>query len=196
MRKCFFTCFIVFILGLSPIFSGTHENTQLAAEVEPSFREGDIVLNVGLGLGSAIYVSRFYSPIVPPISISIEYGYMEDFTVEDLTLGLGGYLGYTASRDRRDSSKSGENYFILGGRGGLHYPFVEDLDTYVGVMLGVNIITGSFFGDKDSDRSSRPPQLIFSLYAGGRYYVTEELALMAEIGYGVAYLSLGIAYRL
>ena len=198
MKKSIFTLLFIALISLNPVFSGSNSATESATEIEPMFNQGDVVINFGLGLGTTIYSGRFYSQRVPPVSISFEYGYMEDFMVEDLTLGLGGYLGFASSKYEYRALNWGwdYNYIILGGRGGLHYPVVEDFDTYAGVMMGVNIVSSSAFGTADTGRSAASSGLVFSLYAGGRYYLTEQFAFMAEIGYGIAYLNLGIAYKL
>ncbi len=198
MKKSIFTLLFFVFVSLNPIIAGSNTSTQSAAEVEPTFSEGDIVINFGLGLGTTIYSGRFYTQRVPPLSVSLEYGYMEDFMVEDLTLGLGGYVGFASSKYEYRAANWGwnYNYLILGGRAGLHYPLVEDFDTYAGVMLGFNIVSSSDFGTADTGRSAASSGLVFSLYAGGRYYLTEQFAFMAEIGYGIAYLNLGIAYKL
>lgn len=189
---------LISLFGFNSLWAGSNAYSQTATEVEPSFVQGDLVFNFGLGLGTTIYSGRFYTQRVPPVSMSFEYGYMEDFMVEDLTLGLGGYLGFASSKYELRAENSGwnYNYIILGGRAGLHYPIVEDLDTYAGVMLGFNVVSSSSFGTVDTGRSAAGSGLVFSLYAGGRYYLTEQFAFMGEIGYGIAYLNLGIAYKL
>ncbi len=198
MRKSIFTLLIIIVAGLSPVFAGSNTSFQAATEVEATFIQGDLVINFGLGLGTTFYSGRFYTQRVPPLSLSVEYAYMEDFIAEDITLGLGGYLGFASSKyEYRDLNWGWDyNYIILGGRAGLHYPMVEDLDTYAGIMLGFNIVSSSAFGTAQTGRSAASSGLVFSLYAGGRYYLTENFALMAEIGYGIAYLNLGIAYKL
>ena len=36
----------------------------------------------------------------------------------------------------------------------------------------------------------------FSWFAGGRYYFTDNLAGLLEVGYGISYLTLGIALKM
>lgn len=121
-----------------------------------------------------------------------------------MTLGVGGYLGFAGSKYEQFYSGYGiygwrYNYTVIGARGTVHYPFVDKLDTYAGVMLGFNIVSYKEIGDRPpglgvgSAQSSSPS---ISPYVGGRYYFTENFAGMAEIGYGIAYLNIGIALKL
>ena len=163
------------------------------------FRKDDKVLNLGIGFGSTLYTGRFYSTTVPPVSVSFELGFMDDLLdIEDLSLGLGGYLGYTSSRYEYEffGSYWGWDYksVIIGARGVLHYPLVEKLDTYSGLMLGYNVVTSKSFGAGGTG-SAAGSGVAYSWFAGGRYYFTSNLAGMVEIGYGIAYLNLGLAVK-
>ena len=171
----------------------------------PTFSKSDLVFNLGIGLGTTLYSGSYYKSTLPPISLSAEYGAIEDFLTEDLTLGLGGYVGIAGSKYETTFGNGGQtygwkySYTVIGVRGALHYPLVEKLDTYAGMMLGYNIVSfkeiGTYqagFGLENSVGSS----VAFSVYIGGRYYFSDNFAAMAELGYGIAYLNLGIALKL
>lgn len=184
MKKAIFT-FLAVITACS----------MMAQDVR--FQKGDKVVNLGIGLGSTFTISRFYSTTIPPVSASFELGYMDDlFDVENLNLGVGGYVGFTSYKYEYVTGR-GYNYssFIIGPRGSLHYPFVEKLDTYMGLLLGVNIRTSSTFGPAFTESAARSG-LAYSWFVGGRYYFTDNLAGMVEIGYGIAYLNLGVAFKI
>ena len=90
------------------------------------------------------------------------------------------------------------NNIILGVRGNLHYEFVDRLDTYAGLMLGYEIVNSSSsvegYGESisgDVDASG----FAFSIHIGTRYYFTERFAAGIEVGYGVAYANVGVAYK-
>jgi hypothetical protein len=62
-------------------------------------------------------------------------------------------------------------------------------------MLGYEIASES------TDNSNWPVSgggstLLFSAFVGGRYYFTPNLAAQAEIGFGLALLNIGVAYKL
>lgn len=165
----------------------------------PTFSESDLVFNLGIGLGTSLYSGSYYKSTLPPLSLSVEYGAKEDFLTEDLTLGLGGYIGFAGSKYDTPYWGFKSSYTVIGLRGALHYPLVEKLDTYGGIMLGYNIkshkTTGAYSGYIDTfnyDDNS----VAFSVYIGGRYYFSDNFAAMAELGYGIAYLNLGIAIKI
>lgn len=162
-----------------------------------TFNEGDKVLNLGLGFGSTLYAGRYYTNKIPPVSASFEIGIKDELFDENSSLGVGGYLGYTGAK--YDYQGWGWNYssIIIGGRGLLHYQFIDDLDTYTGLMLGVNVVSSKSFGTGGmwDSHSMAGTGLTYSWFVGGRYYFSDNLAGMLELGYGVAYLNIGIALK-
>lgn len=163
--------------------------------------KGEKVVNVGIGLGSTLYTGSGYTSSIPPVSASFEIGVKDD--VLDIgSIGVGGYLGYASSKWEYSyfGSTWGYKYtnIILGARGSFHYPLVEKLDTYTGLMLGFNIVSAKETGTVDPlyNYSASTSGVIWSWYAGGRYYFTDNFAAMAEIGYGIAWLNIGVALKL
>ena len=172
--------------------------TMMAQDV--LFQKGDKVLNLGIGLGSTFATGRYYTTKVPPVSASFEMGFMDNlFDVENLNVGLGGYVGFTSYKYEYDfwGTNWGWDYtsLIVGARGALHYPLVEKLDTYTGLLLGFNVRTSKSFGSGVTG-SAAGSGLAYSWFAGGRYYFTDNIAGMIELGYGIAYLNLGVAVKL
>lgn len=167
----------------------------------PTFSQSDFVINAGIGFGTSLYSGSYYKSTLPPVSISAEYGVADDFLTSDMTLGIGGYLGFAGSKYEINDGYGNKygwkyNYTVIGARGVVHYPFVDKLDTYAGVMLGYNIINFTEIGNVPGLYSSDSGHPIFSLFAGARYYITDNFALMGELGYGIAYLNLGVAFKL
>jgi hypothetical protein len=165
--------------------------TQLVAQ-SPSFKLGDKVLNVGVGLGSNMYSESNYRAIIPPLSASFEYG-VADKVIDKGVIGVGGYLGFSSYKYEYANSGWNTTNFVLGVRGNFHYPFVEKLDTYTGLMIGYGIVNNKYFGEYDEGGSSSGIQ--WALFIGGRYYFKENIAAMAELGYGVVYLNIGMAFK-
>lgn len=171
---------------------------------ESLFNKEDKVINLGIGIGSTLYSGSYYSTRIPPVSISAEYGIIDNLLdVENLNVGVGGYLGFSSSQYKYTwfDGNYGWNYtyIILGARGALHYPVTEKLDTYTGLMIGPNIVISSEFGDWGdgvNSNSASTSGLIYAYYFGARYYFRDNLALMAELGYGISYLNLGVAFKL
>ncbi len=194
MKKRIFSLIMFLTVSGTALLAGSNSTTNATGEVEPIFREGDKVLSLGFGVGTTLYSRSFHTSRMVPASLSFEYGVMDDFMIEDMTLGFGGYLGFSSSRLK--AANIDYQYYIVGGRAGLHYPIVENFDTYAGLMMGINIINSSVPKQDNSDHEKdNDAGLISSLYLGGRYYFAEDFAVMGEIGYGVSYLTVGISFR-
>jgi len=168
------------------LFVAVFSLTQLNAQ-ESTFKKGDKVVNLGIGFGSTYY-GAFYTSHTPALSISLETD-VKDGILEKGSIGIGGYLGY--------SSATWANYyktsnFIIGARGSFHYPLVNKLDTYTGLLLGYNIYSykyeSTYIGSKGSSGN-----VMLAWFAGARYYFTDKFAVMGEIGYGIAYLTVGVS---
>lgn len=169
--------------------------TQLIAQ-EPTFVKGDKALNIGIGLGSTLYSGTYYKSQIPPISASLEFGVVDNI-IEKGVIGVGPYIGYSSYK--YEYSGWGWKYtnIIIGARGNFHYPLVNKLDTYTGLLLGYNVASSKEFGDAVPgwDYSYSAGGIAWSWFIGGRYYFKETFAVMAELGYGIAYLNLGIALK-
>jgi hypothetical protein len=198
MKKTILLFCVLFAISITNSFSGSFGINKSSSDVESTFMAGDKVINFGLGIGSTLYAGRYYNTRIPPISLSAEYGAIDDFIIEDLTLGIGGYLGFSSSRYRWTGfgTEYGWDYnnIIVGGRGAVHYPLVENLDTYTGLMLGFNIVSSRSVGTTVGAASSGG--IIYSWFAGGRYYLNDSFALLGELGYGIAYLTIGVSLKL
>ncbi|MCC5937923.1 MAG: hypothetical protein JJU34_11640 [Lunatimonas sp.] len=167
-----------------------------------AFDQGTQVIAVGVGIGSSLG-SFNYSSQIPAISLQYERGVWQAGDVG--VISLGGYAGYkgfsykTSSGNFEATSKW--NYTILGLRSAFHYQGIENdrLDLFGGLMFSYNILNYSY---EDNTGSSAVSSGNFgssagmTIYVGGRYYFMENVAAFAELGYGVSYLNLGLAFRL
>jgi hypothetical protein len=168
--------------------------TQLVAQ-ESSFLKGDKVVNFGLGLGSIWYTGTYYKTQVPPVSASFEIGIVDNI-LEKAVIGVGGYMAYSSYKS--DYGTGGWKYsnVVIGARGNFHYPLVDHLDTYAGVMLGYNIATDKAWGNySGSLHSTSYGGIRTAEYVGARYYFSNNFAAMAEIGYGVTILNFGVSLK-
>ena len=168
---------------------------QLAGQ-EPTFSKGDKVLNLGIGFGTTLYSGSYYKMQMPPVSVSFDVGAFDNIAKKGV-IGIGGYLGY--SRYKYEYSSWGWKYsnIIIGGRGTFHYPLVDKLDTYGGMLLGYNISTSKEFGTATPgyDYHASSGGVVYALFVGARYYFTDNFAAMAELGYGITFLNLGISFK-
>lgn len=173
------------------LFSLSHLVAQ-----DATFVKGDKVLNLGIGFGG-LYSGSYYTTSVPPISASFEVG-VKDGIIDKGSIGVGGLISY--SSHKWEYSGWGWKYtnIIIGAKGSFHYPLLDKLDTYSGVVLGYNIATSSEFGNSvpGYDYNASSGGLSYAWFAGARYYFSEKFAAMAELGVGITYLNVGIAIKL
>lgn len=181
MRKLLFTVVALFAV--------------VSLSAQDVFKKGDLVGNLGIGIGNTLHGSG-YSGDFPPISLSGEYGVIDGLLEGKASIGVGGYLAYSSSSYKYgilgDNFKVKFSDFVIGARGAFHYQFLEKLDTYAGLMLAYDIVSVSGnkgVGSYDSSTFFVP------VFVGARYYLTENLGVMAELGYGVSVLNIGVSYK-
>jgi hypothetical protein len=178
--------------------------------------KGDKIIGLGLGFGNNFTRGgEGYSKSFLPVS-----AFMEAIVKDDIfddgkgSIGVGGFAQYmnynylvdnvspigggVVSSLALKSAQAGAstsdwkyNKFIIGPRGYLHYGFLENLDTYTGLMLGLDFVS---WGTGNSDYTHTA--FAWSWFIGGRYYFADNLAGMLELGYGATYVNIGIALKL
>ena len=185
MKKLFFVSLFIASVGFF-----TTINAQ-----ESTFKKGDGVFNATIGFGNARY-STGASSSVPPIAVSYEVGVLDN-VLEKGTIGVGGYAGYTSAKwDWGSGYSTKSTDIIIGARGVFHYPLVDKLDTYAGLMLAYDINsvknTGNPYGGYGNFSYGG---LIVPGFVGARYYFSDKFAGLAELGWGIAYFNIGIALK-
>ena len=162
-----------------------------------AFNKGDKVVNLAIGLGNRLYSGSTYSSVTPAISGSYEVGVKDNLFDANSSLGLGAYLGYTGAKYTYGPGYGFKyNDIVIGARGALHYQFIDKLDTYGGLMLGYDIVSSKTFGSGVYNGNATASGFQFALYLGGRYYFTDRLAGLVELGYAIAYVNIGVAIKL
>lgn len=183
--KTQFLSYVLFFLAI----------VQLNAQI-PAFTRDYKVVNLGVGIGSNLFREAYYSTMIPPVAASFELA-VRDHVLEKGVVGIGGYL--CAEKYKYSFSRKGweTTSFIIGASGSFHYPLIDHFDTYSGFMLGYEILRNEYFGGYDeSDYTGSSNGIKWAWFAGGRYYFRENMAALLELGYGVAYLTFGLAIRL
>lgn len=163
------------------------------------FKKNDVVLSVGIGLGTAVNLGR---TIVPPISFNGEYCAVDNLFDAKSSIGIGAFVGFAAGKV--DYYNFGNAHFtqkinslMIGMRGALHYQFVDKLDTYAGIMLGGNIANVRSYGDwTNNNRIPGYGGFLGDFFIGARYYLHPNIAVYGELGFGVAYFTMGAAFKI
>lgn len=167
-----------------------------AAQAQSTFSKGTTTANLGLGIGGTLF-SGDYNVILPPLSLGIDHSVASGLFDGNGSIGVGGYfaseLYYIKGYDKGLWSQT-----IIGPRGSLHYQFVDRLDTYFSLVLGLKVIGWNYKVNspvgkvKSKDTSTK---FGWGAHIGTRYYLSDRWAIMGEFGYGLTYLSLGATYR-
>jgi hypothetical protein len=174
---------VVFVLLLIP-------DAKLAAQDSP-FKKGDKTINLGIGFGSSYY-SSYYTSHFPAISASFEVA-VKDGIADKGSIGVGGYVGYSSAKYANYWKSTN---FVIAARGSFHYPFINKLDTYTGLQLGYNIYSNKYYDTYAGEFNASSSGIGFAWFVGARYYFTNTFAGMVELGYGVAYFTLGVAIKI
>ncbi len=161
------------------------------------FVKGTNIISAGAGLGSSLG-SFTYGSQSPALSLQYERG------VWDIggpgIISLGGYLGRKTYNYSGSDYKQKWGYTILGLRSAYHYNGInsDNFDVYGGIMLSYNLLNYKYKdnnGNNVAGTGNYGSAAGFTLYVGGRYFFTPNIAAFAELGYGVSYLTLGLAFK-
>lgn len=142
---------------------------------------GTIDINAGIGLGSNLTGTGI------PIGLSVDYGFNEQITI-------GGYAGFASTSEDFGMGTWKYTNIIVGARGTYHKEFVENIDTYGGLLLGYNIASAEWDGPGNLEASAGG--FTYSFFVGGRYHFTEKVGAYMELGYGIAIIQTGITFRM
>ena len=164
---------------------------SMGSYAQGMFEKGTQLFKLGVGVNSD----------GTPLEVSYEKGVKEDFLgVEGLVLGLGGNLGYYGYKE--DFSNLAGSYswkytnIIVGARGLAHYPLIDKLDTYAGLMLAYNVASTKYSGpNAGSIASPSVGGFVFGGVAGARYEFSESLGAYIEAGFGISNFTVGLAYK-
>ncbi len=167
--------------------------TQMLAQ-ESTFAKGDKVLNLGIGFGGR-YSGSGMTTSVPPLGASFEVG-VKDGVLEKGSIGVGGMLAYSAHKWEYAGWGYKYSSIVIGARGSFHYPLVDKLDTYTGLLIGYDISTATEYGTATGyDYNSSYGGFTYAWFVGARYYFSDAFAAFAELGVGVTIFNVGVALK-
>lgn len=162
--------------------------TSITVSKAQAYKIGDVTVDGGIGLGyTSIYSG---ADAWPTLFAGAEKGLYE---LENIgVISLGGIVAFT----HNSYSIVGESYnwtdFAIGARGALHLTSlkIDKVDLYGGLTLGLN-----FYGHPETTLAHKVDPLA-GLFVGGKYYINDKLSAFGELGWDVAWLKLGINYKL
>ena len=191
----------------------SHSNNQALC-----FDGNSKIINLGIGFGGINYYSNYNSSgwgykTSPAFSLSYEQALPEK--VGPGYLGLGIYFGFQSSNSTRtyywDKNGYNSNYYyrytwnnyMIAARGAYHLDALnsEKAELYFGLLAGLRIQTYKYeHNNPDPNRdnysiSNSSIYPAYSLFIGGRYYFSKNIAVFAEFGYGISYLTAGVSFK-
>ena len=155
-----------------------------------SFGKGDNVAGLNVGFGGSYGV---------PVSLTYERGIHK--INNKMSIGVGAIAGYGGSSESMIWGKWKYSNILLGARGAWHYTAIKKLDLYAGLTLGYDVASAKFTWNDPKDEqtigklSASAGGFLWGAYAGARYYFNKSFGVNAEVGYGLAYLNIGVAYK-
>ncbi|MFT4154226.1 hypothetical protein [Parafilimonas sp.] len=90
---------------------------------------------------------------------------------------------------------------MLGVRGAYHYTDIDndEIDVYGGATISYNMLSYKYSdnaGNNDLyDTGNYGSTAGVTAFVGGRYYFISSVAAMAEVGYGVSYLTVVLSLK-
>ena len=133
----------------------------LGAQAQSTMSKGQLVGSVKVG----------FSDYGLPIGVAADYGVVSGFINGKGAVSVGGELGLYLSDEY--------THLSLAARGNFHYEFVQNLDTYLGLNLGI-LGRGFSIGG----------------HLGERYYFGGNWGINLELGGGTTLGgSLGVSYK-
>jgi|GEM_PF-1140897 len=185
-RICMVAAFVILASGMAFGQELSIDNEQGARHLS----EGDVYVHGRLALG-AVYGANV------GFVAGGEYGLKEGFlNLGDFpaSLGVGASLGYSSYTE---SYLFGEwNYTNILLLGSVYYHAdvldAEEIDTYVVLNLGLNIGSVSWEGSGTRDYGDSYGGIVAGSGLGARYFLSDNLAVTGEVGFGMGLLRLGI----
>jgi len=182
MKKMVFVCYAMMLAA------GSYAQSSFTDE-------GAVLASGSIGIGSSLYGGL-------PLEAMVEFSTGDN-------LSVGGQIGYASYSRSYNYGYWGyyETYKIrysnlwIGPRASYHFADLlgldsDQIDLYSGAFLGFNIASARYEDGESRESVSAPGIISYAVYAGGRYRVAENLAVMSELGLGATTFRLGITYQI
>ena len=179
---------LILVLGSSFAFSFD------LLDYPPALRGGNFLIDLGIGYGG--WGSSYGRLHVPPIVVTGEY-----CLPVGVPISVGAMFAFSRYEDSYSWLRDYKwtfTYLTFAGRGNWHWNLpVNGLDLYTGLSLGYQHGIVSYSGpDQDyaNYRGSSVSDLYWGFQAGAHYYFTNNIGVMAEVGYPI-YIKAGLALK-
>ena len=211
---------IALVCSTAILFAQT-TTTSITDKKEPrkvaTFKAGDIQLNAGIGIVPTYVMDENTTALMPPVSLTLGLRMSDHFV-------LSAFAGMTKAEAYLPMQRDGSEWYVknestmVGVRAEMHTARRDNFDIYGGAMIGYNMPTierlllkndvhGSGenpttinANDVDGPRPFRPSsenegQAIIAGFVGASWYVTPNVSIFGEVGYGVSIGTIGLGYK-
>lgn len=198
---------INFYLLLVSLFLGTSAFAQDYATTK-----GDMLVDFGVGIGRAHGYYHYGNGwngdnhiVLPTFSVVVQKAFWDDITIG----GFAAFNLYGSDYNQRNNNysqewRTRESNFMFGARGEYHFNRLIDLDAkydfYAGAVAGIRIwaakseYNDSNGGYNEANYNGADP--IAGVFAGFRYYFSNNMSVYGEAGWAVTNLRAGLCWRL
>lgn len=156
------------------------------ATAQETFEQGKSMVNLGIGVGKTKNQS------LPPLSLTYERSLVSNL-FDYGSIGLGAQIevqGFDYAGD------SGFDSFF-GPRISWHYEWLENLDTYVSAMAGLQLERYPNFNEENkTSEMSTEGSFGFGFALGARYLFTRGFGVFAEGSTNISYFKVGATFNL
>lgn len=158
-------------------------------------------MSLGLGVGAGMLGGTR----IPFSAFTYEVGIADEIIpilFDQVNLSIGVYGGFGSSIDDYTSNNYSYgykyNYTVYGATTSIHFQLLEDLDTYATFMIGYLDVSRVYYEYLNGGKLPlyHPSSFSYDLTFGARYYLSDKFAIMGELGFRLAYLTLGVAYKI
>jgi hypothetical protein len=180
------------IIILIPILA-----VSLFADGAPNFKRGDLFVQGRSAFGGVGVSGADFGFVV-----GAEYGFQNDFfNLSDLpsTLGIGGSFGYsTYSSNYSLGGKWKYTVIVLLANATYHAPLFDNdkIDPFVMLSVGANIGDVKYKGPLADYNSPSFGGAVFGTSVGAKYFFSDAMAAVIELGWGLGLLRIGLDYKI
>ena len=160
--------------------------------------KGDITFQAGVGLLPTFFLDASET-VVPPISLTANYRFLN-------ALSVGGYAGYSEYNGVPNENFDGSvNQFssksFLGGlRLSAHSTKVKNWDVYGGFQVAYSkpsVVNNIIVPSESPIPETRVNEgFLYSGFIGATGFVSKNIGLFGELGYGISLVNLGVTLKL
>jgi len=156
-----------------------------------AYKKGDVLLSAGASFGYLGYRFGGYGSRIGfsvPVTANLEIGVHE-------LISVGPYIGFHSSRYGNSNDRYSVLNTSIGARASVHLTSLlnksfeakidaDKIDFYVGILAGYALFRSDYLGT-GVPKYDRAGIARSGVFLGGRYYLSNNLGLFGEVGYGV-----------